>query len=137
MARAKQKVVQQEFVFVFPKPPSVNALFRNIKDRTGRQRGRAKTRAYADWIAEASRKLFAAGAPRLLGAYELRLELGRRKGSDLDNYAKAVGDLLVTLKIVRDDHLCQRLLIEWADDLPSKLCRISYRDFKREPALAR
>lgn len=113
------------FVAVLPKPPSVNSLFRNPTARDGKRRGRIKSKSYLDWIAAARVSILAASPPKLAAEYELRIELGRRKGSDLDNYAKGLSDLLVSEKVVGDDSECRRLVIEWADDLRSKECRIT------------
>jgi Holliday junction resolvase RusA-like endonuclease len=111
-----------------PKPPSLNGLFRNTGKRHtvahARQAPRAKSKAYLSWIAAATVELRAYRLDRVKGPYALSIQLGRRKGSDLDNYAKAISDLLVSMQIVQDDSLCELLVIGWADDLPANRCRI-------------
>jgi Holliday junction resolvase RusA-like endonuclease len=124
-------------VVVLPKPPSVNSMFRNAGyGRDTKRAGRIPSKQYNTWKAEAGRALLASKPHRIAGAYSLRIEIGRRKGSDLDNYAKGVNDLLVRLRVVQDDSRCELLVLEWADDLPSKMCRVSFAPM-REPTLAR
>lgn len=124
-------------VCLMPKPPSLNGLFRNVTARDGKRGGRVQTKQYSAWKAAASRALILSRPPRLRSAYELQIELGRRKGSDLDNYAKGVSDLLVALKVVRDDCECARLVLAWADDLPARMCRVSFRAYASEIVHAR
>lgn len=126
-------------VVILPKGPSVNAMFRNIRDRSGRQKGRAKTKRYVAWCAEAGRILRASQPKPIAAEYEVRIQLGRRKGSDLDNFAKAIGDLLQTHRVVTNDSLCERVTLEWGDDLPSNKCRVFFRPLARtaEPKRAR
>lgn len=112
---------------ILPKPPSVNSLFRNAGyGRDTKRSGRIPSKRYQAWKAAAGSDLLASRPPKISGPYELSIQLGRRKGSDLDNYAKGVSDLLVALRIVTDDSLCERLTLEWAEDLPSKLCRVTF-----------
>lgn len=134
VAERKQKTRALEVDWhsvTLPKGPSVNAMFRNIRDRTGRQKGRAKTKRYLAWCADAGRILRASEPKAIVGHYEVRIELGRRKGSDLDNFAKAIGDLLQTHRVVANDSLCERVVLEWGDDLPSNKCRVFFRPFTR------
>jgi Holliday junction resolvase RusA-like endonuclease len=125
-------------VVVLRKPPSVNSLFRNPTRRDGKRAGRIKTERYLQWISsETPLLILATRRERISGRYQLILQLGRRKGSDLDNYAKAVSDLLVSTQTVSDDSLCERLVLEWADDLPSTKCRVILYGIGREASLAR
>lgn len=104
-----------------PRPPSMNGLYRNNKDRRSGQKGRVRTARYDGWCAEAGWKLRVQGTlPRVAGKYELAILLGRRKGSDLDNYAKALCDWLKKIGVIDDDSLCERLSLEWCDDLNAK-----------------
>lgn len=117
-------IVSDAFVCELPRPPSVNSLFRNPSRKDGKRVGRIRTKAYDAWWHKSGWALRHARAPYLEGKYELTIEIGRRKGSDLDNYAKAVNDLLVSMRVVRDDSDCERLVLEWADDLPASRCRL-------------
>jgi Holliday junction resolvase RusA-like endonuclease len=128
------------FTVTLPKPPSVNTMFRNITDggvRGGKRGGRAKTDSYRRWRNAAGYIILAQRPPKNIAEYELRIALGRRKGSDLDNYAKAINDTLKAIGIIRDDHLCERLLIEWDDALASTEARIAFRALAREPVHVR
>lgn len=122
---APQLGLFEAFICELPRPPSVNSLFRNPSRKDGKRIGRIKTKEYQAWAQKAGWLLLKERAPKLDCAYELTIALGRRKGSDLDNYAKAVSDLLVSLKVVRDDSDCERLVLEWADDLAAARCRIT------------
>lgn len=124
---------------IIPKPPSVNGLFRNLKNRRLGQKGRARTARYVAWHNAAAVAVLAHCKPlqSIAGGYVLRVELGRRKGSDLGNYEKAISDLLVSLGIVRDDSDCESISLLWADDLTSKQARISWAPHVREVRHAR
>jgi crossover junction endodeoxyribonuclease RusA len=120
------------FGILLPRPVSVNALYRNNKNRKPGQKGRVKTTRYSAWCNEAGWTLNAARAsgnraPSMLAAYELVLQVGRRKGSDIGNVEKAVADWLKDVGVIVDDSLCERLVIEWADSLPSNLCAMHLR----------
>lgn len=129
VAAAQAREDRSWHTVILPKSPSVNGLFRNVTARDGKRGGRVPTKQYRAWRAEAGRALLMSRPPRLRAAYELEIELGRRKGSDLDNYAKGVSDLLVALKVVRDDSECARLVLTWANDLPSRMCRVRFRAY--------
>lgn len=86
--------------FTCPVPPSVNAMFKNTRH------GRAKTKAYEDWVYRASAAIRRQSVPKFFGpvvinmAFEIDL-----KRADADNRLKAMNDLLVTLQIIEDDSL--------------------------------
>lgn len=111
---------------LIPKPPSVNSLFSDRR-RGGRVVGRTKSKRYRAWIAEATAAILS--LPRdqrapVSGPYRLRLEIGRRKGSDLDNFLKAASDLAVSLRLIDDDRHCASLIAVWADDLRHNQARL-------------
>lgn len=114
-----------------PKPPSLNNLYAN--KRSG---GRTKGKRGRQWAQAAGYIILASRPPKIQGAYELRIQLGRRKGSDLDNYAKALSDLLKSIGVIKDDSRAERVLLEWADDLPSAEARFSIRPYVRTIAAA-
>ena len=128
--RVQEALNRVGFACELPRPPSVNSLFRNPSRRDRKPLGRIKTKAYEAWIAAAGWTLRAARPPRFTGAYELTIAFGRRKGADLDNFAKAIGDLLVSVHVVRDDSDCERMTLSWADDLPANRCRIEVKEAK-------
>ena len=101
---------------LLPFPPSVNSAYAN----GGNKRGRHKTAQYVDWIKEASTAV--KGSHRQgLGAYSLSICLQRpdKRQRDLGNYEKAVSDFLVMHGVVKDDHLCERLVMTWGEGLPA------------------
>ena len=99
-----------------PWPPSTNNLFRNAGKR------RIKTDHYTRWITEAGWTLATQHPPRLSGRYVLGLTLHppTRAARDLDNFVKAVSDLLVAHEVIEGDHLAQRITLAWSDDPPAK-----------------
>ena len=92
-------------------PISVNSLFANVAGK-----GRVRSKRYRAWASAAGWDFVGKGS--ITGPFEVAIILSRKKAranSDLDNYAKAVIDMLVTHKIVEDDHLLQRLTLEYGD----------------------
>ena len=72
-----------------PFPPSVNAMFINVR------RGRAVSKEYELWKADASEALFRQKPRPVLGRCEIRIDLDDKRQGDADNRAKAVLDALV------------------------------------------
>jgi crossover junction endodeoxyribonuclease RusA len=103
-------------VLTLPFPPSTNNLFRNAGKR------RIKTDRYTRWITEAGWWLSFHNVPRLSGPYALALTLHppTRAARDLDNFVKAVSDLLVAHEVIDGDHLARRIVLEWSDIPPAK-----------------
>lgn len=105
--------------FTVPFPPSVNTLY------TGKER-RRKSERYEKWCREARQFITALKAdnPGLqtidfsVGAWYRHGEFSDKKTRDAENYAKAISDLLKDEKILLDDSLIRRSVIEWADDIP-------------------
>lgn len=54
------------------------------------------------------------------GRYKLTVNLVRpdKRHRDLDNLFKAVSDVLVHMKVIEDDHLCERLEAGWVKTGP-------------------
>lgn len=105
-----------------PMPPSVNALFANVKGK-----GRVKTAAYRKWREQAGWDVIAQGRPNQpVGKYEMELALKRpRAGCDIDNRIKPVADLLQEQRVIQDDKHCTRITVWWAEDLPKDVhCRV-------------
>lgn len=99
-------VIDCEFI-----PPSVNSLFRNVPGK-----GRVRTAEYKRWARDAGWSFNGCGA--ILGDFTAIITIDRakvRKGSDLDNRAKGILDLLVTHKIVEDDSKLVSLTIRYGD----------------------
>ena len=98
-------------VYDLPNPPSVNHLFQNVRNI-----GRVPTKDYKAWKKEAGLCVLAqrGSQPKIPGGYELQIISGHRK-CDLGNIEKAVSDLLVEMRVVVDDRLAQRIVLEWGD----------------------
>lgn len=128
-----------------PNPPSVNHLFPNTErqakdEKTGRplfddqgkpvmQRYRAKSKTYKSWLYTCGQYTWVRGKgiPRLaekggakwLFRVEVHINIGRR--SDIDNYLKAVLDLLKKERITPDDRYCDDVrIIRNQEDIPEK-----------------
>lgn len=86
---------------LLPWPPSTNRLFAN------RQRGRAKTRAYDNWIYEAGCELLRQRPERHEGEVSVEITAcpPNARKRDLDNLLKPCLDLLVRHQIIQDDSI--------------------------------
>lgn len=100
-----------------PFPPSTNTLFRNAGNRDGTTlRGRIRTKKYLAWIDEASKEAMAQRQNAIKGHVKLHIALDRpdKRKRDLSNYIKAPEDLLVSMGLIEDDSLVQRITIGWS-----------------------
>ena len=97
-----------------PFPPSVNGLYANVPGK-----GRVKSQSYriwanaAGWSIKAQRPRPIPIGPYLITVMVQRKRDGRRR--DLENFIKAVSDLLVEHKIIPDDHHEERIEMQWSD----------------------
>lgn len=78
-------------------PPSVNNLFTNVPGR-----GRVKSRRYRQWLKAAGWELQGQRPLKIAGPFEVEIQVPPTRG-DLDNYTKAVIDLLVRHGVVEGD----------------------------------
>ncbi len=103
-------------VLTLPFPPSTNNLFINVG------KFRVVSKGYKAWRQEAGEALKSQKPNFLMGYYTLSLTLRppTRAARDLDNFIKAVSDLLVEHRVIAGDHLAQRITAEWSDLPPSK-----------------
>lgn len=92
-----------------PIPPSVNALYRNVKGV-----GRVKSGVYKAWLNEAGWKLKTQRVDTVIGPYVLTIRLPAKMQGDIDNRVKAISDLLVLHKIIPDDRLAQGINVSRA-----------------------
>lgn len=93
-----------------PFPPTTNSL-------TGVHNGRKiKSKRYREWEMAASR-VYADLDEAVTGPYHLEITLVRpdKRARDVNNYDKAISDLLVTHGITPDDSLMQSLTVCWSD----------------------
>lgn len=107
-------------VLHLPYPPTVNHLFVNNR-RTG---GRFASSEYKAWQQHAALVLNSQHPPQIQGPIEVRYVFGRpdRRARDVFNLEKAISDTLVKHKIIEDDSLIQRGIVEW--DSKIKDCKI-------------
>lgn len=98
--------------YTFAYPPSTNNLFANGT------RGRYRTKAYQLWAEQAGYQIIEQGRHKLRGPVSLSIALVKpdRRKRDLSNAIKAVEDLLVSMAVIEDDSLVQRLSVQWAAD---------------------
>ena len=104
---------------LLPFPPGVNNLFVNVGKR------RVVAPAYQVWRNRAKWALTGADPHRKLrcaGPFNVYMLFDRpdRRKRDLDGLAKAPLDLLVSMGVIDDDHLAQRITLEWSYLTPAK-----------------
>lgn len=99
-------------VLNLPRPPSVNAMFRNVP-----KVGRVKTAEYKNWIKEAGWLLRAQRPQPIQGDYRLLVLVGPTR-ADIDNLTKAINDLLQSHGVVENDNMCQGVHMERSNDVP-------------------
>ena len=63
-------------------------------------------------------------AGKIAGKYKMRIIVERpdRRKRDLDNVIKALSDVLVSAKIIADDHYCIEFSMAWGDF--GKMCHV-------------
>lgn len=91
-----------------PFPPTVNNLFKNAG------KSRVKTLGYKQWLQLASYGI-KDSYRRNLGPYHISIALKRpdMRRRDIGNLEKAVSDLMVMNGVIKDDSLCERLVMTW------------------------
>lgn len=96
-----------------PFPISVNAMFAN--SRTGRD----ATEQYRVWKREGGNMVVQAGRPHLSGPVEITMTFEDKPGRrDLDNLAKGVCDILVSMRVIDGDHsaIVRKLTLAWGTE---------------------
>jgi len=98
-----------------PFPPSLNNLFVNVPGR-----GRVTSKRYASWKRVAQTEILAQrggmAVSRMGGPIDMTITLQRRgRRMDIDNAAKAVIDVLVSMAVIDDDRNVERLTLQWGD----------------------
>lgn len=93
-------------------PPSANRLWRAVK---GRQ---IKSAQYRAWVLENQRAaMLWPHIEPITGPYALSVSATApdKRGRDLDNLIKPIGDLIQVLGLVSDDKHMRRLTAQWSD----------------------
>lgn len=97
--------------FTLEYPPSMNTLWRSVPGK-----GVIKSKVYRSWL-EANAWIIQQQVQKqkMEGEFEaiFKIEKPDKRKRDIDNLAKALLDCLVHTKVVEDDHLCQKLTLEW------------------------
>lgn len=95
--------------FTMPLPPSVNAIFRNLKGK-----GRVKTRAYDDWRAFAVTSIRLQKAAHVPGRVVVLFGVERLSlSADIDNRIKAMLDAMVEARVIEDDKFVTGFAVSW------------------------
>jgi len=95
--------------FTMPVPPSVNQAFKNVRGR-----GRAKTKAYEDWLLYAYQCIRLQKVPPVPGHIIVRIGFERESLlSDVDNRIKLALDAIVSAGVIEDDRLITALAVSW------------------------
>ena len=94
-------------------PPATNNLYFNAPGK-----GRVKTERYADWLDESGWRIAAQRPGRIVGPFATEITVTRpdNRRRDLDNMLKPILDCLVKHRVIPDDSLGQRHMIQWTDD---------------------
>lgn len=93
---------------ILPAPPSVNEAYRNSSksEIALGHRGRRKTDTYKSWIKAAGLMLNAARLGNFASPVSVLIRVGKcNQARDLDNFNKAVCDLLVHCGVIKSDNL--------------------------------
>lgn len=126
--------------FTLPFPPSVNSLY----DGGKKVKQRFKSDAYGNWCREARQFVMAFKADEAaknmgcnsvifqpIAAMYRYGEINDKRIRDLENYIKAISDLLVDEMIIKDDSLIRKTYLEWADDVQEKYVEVVLVPVKR------
>lgn len=99
-------------VITLPLPPSVNAMYRNVRGV-----GRVKTQEYKRWVAVADSYFFTQkrNITGITGKYDLHIRIPILMKGDVDNRIKPISDYLVARGVTPDDKHCMKVSIERFD----------------------
>jgi|FreactTroBogLake_1042271.scaffolds.fasta_scaffold21249_2 crossover junction endodeoxyribonuclease RusA len=102
---------------ILPFPPSVNRLW-----RAGKAGKVYRSNVYTEWRKLALWQLISQTRHRFFSTpYKLTILAVRpdKRKRDIGNLEKAVNDILVSAKVVEDDHLCHWIEAKWVESGPS------------------
>ncbi len=91
-------------------PPSVNAMYFNLKNG----KGRGKTLAYRNWSASTNVELSSQPSWHVPGKVEVRIYLPANTRGDADNRIKATLDSLVRAGRIEDDRNVVKVTAEFS-----------------------
>ena|SRR5580698_10610245 len=120
MAEIEGSVIE----LTLPFPPSVNALY----DGGHKSHQRFKNKRYKEWLRESAQALlgqeYVPFAPHLSLEVHYRLSAPDERRRDLANCEKALSDFLVSSKIISDDSMIHRLIMEWDETISLGLVKV-------------
>ncbi|SCB30445.1 RusA family crossover junction endodeoxyribonuclease [Rhizobium lusitanum] len=101
--------------FHLPYPPSVWDLY------TGWGKTRHRSKSYEKWLSDAGWFIKPIPSKPIDVPFSLSIALRRQNiRQDIDNRAKACLDALQHYGVIKNDSLCERLSMQWAQDLPAE-----------------
>lgn len=108
-------------ILTLPLPPSVNALYANVRGR-----GRIKSAAYKKWQLGTGLLLVvqSRGQDDISGPYSVAIKLPAKMRGDIDNRCKALLDLLTVTGITEDDRRCQKVEIARSPYVTDGFCEV-------------
>ena len=104
-----------------PFPPSVNSMFANSFNKSGK--GRYKSKKYKAWTKAAGQELLIQRPNHVTGNIDLNIAFAasqranRGQMRDISNHIKAIEDLLVQHSVIEDDSLIDGLVVYWTDKI--------------------
>lgn len=98
-----------------PRPPSVNAAYRNVSRAGGKGTGRVKTARTKEWEAAAMAAISRQCPRSIAGKYVIEIGVQRpdNRRRDIFNLVKLIEDVLVKCNVIEDDSLCEIGLVYW------------------------
>jgi Holliday junction resolvase RusA-like endonuclease len=95
-----------------PYPPATNNLYFNVAGR-----GRVKSDRYTQWLEESAWSILAQKAGRIAGKFLAEITVSRpdNRRRDLDGVLKPLLDCCVKNRLIRDDSLCQKIILAWSE----------------------
>lgn len=99
--------------YFIPTPPSVNSMWCNSFNGSGK--GRYRSSKYNDWLNKAI-ALIKSQDPTPITCQELSLAISVARPSrrcDIDNRIKAIPDLLQKTNIIKNDSIINEIKIRW------------------------
>lgn len=101
--------------YELPYPPTANNLFTTAPGK------RVKSREYKSWRLEAMQMIMAQGRRAIEGHVSISILVVRpdKRKRDVSNLIKAVEDVLVEMRVIRDDSLVARVSAQWAGSGPA------------------
>ena len=116
--------------FTITRPPSVNRLYRVVRNRKTGKGGIARTEAYELWLSVAGWEMKSQGRwePVMTGRVSVTVVVNTV--GDIDNILKATLDLLQKMDVITNDRNVKCILVEQADDADPKTITITVEERK-------